>query len=265
MDGLGPVGHQERLAVAEVLDGVCVVVVEDPPDDLGVVVPGQTVPDQPITLGDVVFFHVGRALADADDAQPVFPAAFPDLDEHLPDLAHRPLLGHPLVALLDEHQERLFLLFGLGEQLLRDFRQQRLGLFLVEERRDVQDDGDVLLQGQRGDLARVVLRDLDVTLLVAADVEDLVLLFEAVVLPVDVDDEQPEPVVEQFLRDDARGVALPAPALPGDEAAASEQFDDRQVHGSVGVRVSADAGARVGDGYLFGLCHSCPDGDTHTS
>ncbi len=163
-------------------------------------------PHQPVTLGDVVFFHVGRALADADDAQAVFPPALPDFDEHLPDLAHAALLGNPLVALLDQHQERLFLLFGLGEQLFGDLGQQALCLLFVQERGDVQDDGDVLFERERGYLARVFLGDLDVTLLVAADVEYLVLLFEAVVLAVDIDDEQAKAVVQQLLGDDARGV-----------------------------------------------------------
>jgi hypothetical protein len=74
----------------------------------------------------------------------VFSPALADLDEHLPALPDRAAFGDVLVNLLDEHEKRLFLFFGLGEQVPRDGGQHLPGLVFVEERRDVEDYRHVL-------------------------------------------------------------------------------------------------------------------------
>jgi len=201
-----PVCHQKSLAVVEVLDRRGVLAVENPADDLRVVVPGEPMPEQPVTLRNKILFDICGTLADATDAQSVFPAALANLDEHLPTLADRPLFGDVLVDLLDQQQERLFLFLCLCEEAAGDVCQECLGLGLVEIARHVEDDGDVLFERERGEFFGVFDRDLDVTLLVCARVENLVLLFQAVVLAINIDDKEAKAAVEQVLCDDTRGV-----------------------------------------------------------
>nr|WP_254663011.1 hypothetical protein [Haladaptatus sp. W1] len=206
-------------------------------------------PDQPVRLRDEVLFHVGRALADAHDSESVFPPAFADLDEHLARLAHPAALRDVLVALLDHQQERLLQLLLLGEQVARRLADERVGLVLVQIPRHVDDDGDVLFERQRRDLLGVFRADLDVTLLVGADVEEFVLLFQAVVLAVRVDDSHRITRVQQLLDDDGRRVRLPAPRLSGDEPASCQDFDDRNRHFGV-------VGDEMTDRQLLFVVHS---------
>ncbi len=110
--------------------------------------------------------------------------------------------------LLDEQQKRLFLFFRLREQAPGHLGEKRLRLRLVEVARYVEDNRDVPLECELGQLSGVLGCDLDVTLLVTPDVQNLVLLFQPVVLPVDIDDQQTELVVEELLHEDARAVRV---------------------------------------------------------
>jgi hypothetical protein len=213
-------------------------------------------PEQPVTLRDEIFLDVCRPLADATDAQPVFAPALPDLDEHLPTLADRAVFGDVLVDLFDEHEKRLFLLLCLREETPGNGGQNLLCFTLVEIARDIENDGDVLFECECRDLFRVVGRHLDITLLVAAGVEDLVLLFEAVVLAVDIDDQEAEAVVEQFLGDDTRRVRFATAGFPRDEATAGQQFDDRQGDLSPGFLRPTEAVAGLGNSNPFRFSHT---------
>ncbi len=265
-DRLRPVGHQERLPVVGLLDCSAVLGAEDTLDHLRVVVPGESVPTEPVTLCDELLLDVRRALADPDDPQPVFPAAFADLDERPPGVVQPRPLGDVLVTLLDEHQERLLQLLLFDEQLPGRLPDEFVRYVLVEEPGDVEDDRNVLFQREPGELLGVFVTDLDVTLLVGAGVEDLVLLFEPVVLPVAVDDQHGEVVVQQVLDHDRGGVTLPGAGLAGDEPPAGEDLDDRQRDGCPRreIRRPARAGAHVRDGDRLRLLahHSaldCPE------
>jgi len=148
------------------------------------------VPDEPVRLRNEVLLDVGGSLADSQDSEAVFPAALADLDQQVPRLADAAALRNVLVDLLDHQQERLLHLLLLDEQLAGDLPEQLIGHALVEIARDVENDGDVLLEGDGRHLFGVFRPDLDVALLVGSRVEHLVLLFEPVVLPIGVDDEE---------------------------------------------------------------------------
>ncbi len=183
-------------------------------------------PDEPIALRDEILLDVRRSLADPDDSETVFSTPLGDLYQHPPALVDPTALRDVLVDFLDEHQERLFHLFTLREQLFRHLRQELSRVGLVQKRRDIEDDRDVLSQGEFRDFFGVLDADPQVTLLVGTDVEDLVLLFQSVVLPVDIDGQEAVPPIQYLLGDDARGVRFPRPRLSGYEPTPREQIDD---------------------------------------
>jgi hypothetical protein len=127
----------------------------------------------------------------------------------------------------------------------------------VEVARDVEDDGDVLFECERCDLLCVFGVDLDVTLLVGPDVEDLELFFQPVVFAVGVDDEHGEVRGEQFLDDDRRRVRLPRPGFARDESAPGQNLDGGQRDGRSRVgSVAPRAGAHVRDCDGLPFCHA---------
>ncbi len=184
-------------------------------------------PDEPVTLGNKIFFNVCGALADTDDAQTVFTAAFADFDQHLAGFAHAALFGDVLVALLDDDEEWFFELLFFGKQVTRSFKNEFVSVALVEIPRDIEDNGDVLFECKRGDLFGVIGGHLNIAFVVRADVEDFVLFFEAVVLAVAVDDEHRKVVVQEVFEHHRDGVRFPATTFAGDEAPARENVDDR--------------------------------------
>ncbi len=136
----------------------------------------------------------------------MFPAALADLDQHLPRVGHPAALGEVLVTLLDKHQERLLQLLLLRKQALCDLGEEALGLLVVEIAGDVENDRDVLLEGQSRDPLGVFGADNDVALLVCPRVQQFELLFQSVILPVGVDDEDRETLLEEVLDQHRGGV-----------------------------------------------------------
>ncbi|MFC7175223.1 hypothetical protein ACFQL0_21185 [Haloplanus litoreus] len=152
------------LAVDHALDHICVVV------------PGEPMPDQQVRLGDEILY-VGGALGETHDAEPAFPPALGDSDQHLARLVETTAFGDVLVNLLDEHEERLQGGLLAGKQLPGGLPDQRVGLVAVDVARDVEDDRDELIQGEVGELTGVFRSDLEITLLGRTDMEEFVLLF----------------------------------------------------------------------------------------
>jgi len=93
------------------------------------------------------------------------------------------------VDLLDEHEERPFPLFLLREQRLGGLPQQRVRPVGVEKAGDIKDDRHALCQRQLGKFAAVLGPDLEVALLVSADVEDFVVFFQPPVLAIYVNNQ----------------------------------------------------------------------------
>jgi hypothetical protein len=88
-----PMGLEPSLAVPEVADDAGGLLGHDPADDVGVVIPGEAMPDAPVALGDEVLLDVRRPLGSADDPQPALPAPLGDPDEHLPRVVEGGALG----------------------------------------------------------------------------------------------------------------------------------------------------------------------------
>jgi len=149
-----------------------------------------------------------------------FPAALGDPDDHLAHVVEAALLGDELVDLLDEQEERLPDVPRLREQVFRHLVHQPVGHVALQEPRDVEDHGNALRQRDVRDCLCVAGADDGVTAVARAQVQHLVLLLEAVVLAVRVDDEEARLVVEQLLDEHARRVRLPGAGLASDEPSA---------------------------------------------
>jgi len=139
-------------------------------------------------LRDEVLLYIRGTLADADDSEAALPSPLCYSNQHLAGLVECATLGDILVDLFNEQRKRALNSLLSLEKRTGCLPDDSVSFVLVEIAGNIQHNWDVLLQSQFREFLGVFGSDTELALFIGTDVEDFVLLLEAPVFAVGVDD-----------------------------------------------------------------------------